>query len=106
MALESLTDNLGELRKTLAELERLHDIASAIQWEKSPAPPAARDDTSERSVGGPVSNPTLDIVADGRRLQVREEVQRADRFAVAASHAARTVRTRLDEAVKAWEGAG
>ena len=104
MAALTVTDTFAELRQALADMERAHEIASAVQWEKSPAPPAARDDTTERSLGGPISDPTLDVVADERRLRVRAEVRRAEKLGRWMLDAARTVQAGLDDAVTAWEG--
>lgn len=102
-----MTDRAGgDLRETLGQIEKLLDIARAIQWEKSPAPPTARDDTSERSKGGPVNDPTLDIVCDERRLAVRAEVRRAEAFLAYAARVAGKVRRGLDRSIGAWEGTG
>src|SRR5205085_1014433 len=101
---ETLTDRLVSIRERLDLVERLYDVAVEVQWEKSPAPPAARDDTSERSKGGAVANPTLDVVADDRRLAVRAEVVRAEGFTRWLDGALRTIAEGLDNSVTTWEG--
>ena len=89
---------------TFDEIEKLLDVAREIQWDKSPRPPAARDEPSERSKGDAVSDPTLDTVADERRLRVRAEVRRAEAFMMWCTRSLRTVRDGLDSAISAWEG--
>jgi hypothetical protein len=101
---DAITDRLASIRGRLDHVERSLDVAREVQWEKSPAPPAARDDTSERSKGGAVSNPTLDVVADDRRLAVRAEITRAEAFARYLDGALRVIAEGLDDSVSAWEG--
>lgn len=98
---KSLVDALVD---NLRGIERLLSIAREVQWEKSPAPPAARDDTSERGQGGPVPNPTFETVADEPRLQVRAEVRRAEAFLRWVEKMSQVVRTGLDSAISTWEG--
>lgn len=97
-------EQLAEIVDNLTEIVRLLSAAVEIQWDKSPAPPAARDDTSERPSGGAVPNPTADTVFDGARLQVRAEVRRAEAFLSWCVKATRTIRNGIDRALTAWEG--
>ena len=76
-----------------------------MQWEKAPmTKPTPRVDTEERSKGGPISDPTADIVGDERRLAVRAEVQRAESLVRRARLGFVTITRGLDRAVRAWEG--
>lgn len=93
-----------EIGLTVKEIDNLLSIARECQWEKSPAPPRATDDTTERSKGGPVANPTLDIVADERRLLLRAQVQRVERLLLGIAAATREAKRDLDAAITAWEG--
>lgn len=89
---------------TFDEIEKLLDVAREIQWDKSPRPAPASDEPTERSKGSAVSDPTLDTVADERRLLVRAEVRRAEAFTAWCQRSLRTVRHGLDSAIAAWEG--
>jgi hypothetical protein len=97
---------IDEVRAQLDELERALDAAASIQWERSPAPPASRDDTAERSKGAPPSDETAETALDERRQDVRAEVRRAGSVLRHFSHWL-TVSTRgLNRATSAWEGWG
>jgi hypothetical protein len=68
-----LIADLGE--SVLALVDALNE-AAAVQWEVPPRPLPA-EDTTERSKGT-ISNPTLAIATDPRRLRVRAEVIAAE----------------------------
>lgn len=102
------SDDLGKAVKLvgedLSEIERLLPIAWAIQWDAAPRKPLGRDDTSERSKGDAVPDPTADIVADERRLAVRDAVRQAHGLLRRTLYDAAEARSSLDRAVAAWEG--
>lgn len=99
-----LTDAINAVRSTLDQIERAFPAAYEAQWERSPSAPTPRDDTSERGKGGPISDPTFDIVADERRLALRAEIRRHEAFLAWADRGARKLDGRLCAALDAWEG--
>jgi len=79
--------------------------ARAIQWEKAPARhDKPRNDTSERSIGAPPSDPTADVVLDQDRLAVRQAVTAAETFLRRVEIGATTIAEQLQRSIDAWEG--
>lgn len=85
--------------------------AAAVQWEKPPRPSRAGgiDPTTAASASEPterakglISNPTLDIVADERRLKVRAAVIAAEAEFEAATARMHEVADNLEEALARW----
>lgn len=95
---------LDELRERAADVGRLLDEALVCQWQASPAP-RPREDTTERSKGGPPSDPTGDVVLDDRRLALRSAVDSAALSLRVAKAGLGGAHRRLEEALRAWEGA-
>lgn len=88
----------------LGQIEELLPIAWAIQWDAAPREPLPREDTTERSVGDSVPDPTADVVGDERRLAVRDAVRSAHVLLRRTLQDAAEVRRKLDRAIVAWEG--
>lgn len=99
---QHLTD-IRTISSDLKALEALLPAAYAAQWERSPVP-RSREDTGERSHGGPPSDPTADVALDERRLALREAVTRFEAFVRYAAVGAASARERLDRALADWEG--
>lgn len=97
---------LPPLVRTLAEeaisTARLLTEADAIQWESSPVP-RPREDTTERASGGH-SDPTLNTVADERRLAVRSALADSRAALEETVDRLRAYRLQLESAIDAWSG--
>lgn len=104
MTTKNLHDDIQTIAENLAAVEELLLTAYPIQWRQSPAPPVARDDTSERSIGTPPSDPTAAVVLDERRLRVRAEVRRAEAVVRYTRGASQLIREGLQNAIEAWGG--
>lgn len=78
--------------------------ARSRQWTASPVP-RPREDTTERSHGGPPPNPTADLVLDPRRLALREAVVRAEHTLIALATRLADARRDLERATAAFDGA-
>lgn len=85
--------------------------AAAIQWEAPPRPSRAGginpDDAASASepterAKGTISNPTLDIVANERRLRVRAAVVSAEAEFAETSARMHAIADNLDAALAAW----
>lgn len=100
---ETLARLVALVREESAALEAALSGALAVQWQPSPVP-KPRDDTTERAKGGH-GDPTPSIVADGRRLDLRAQVEASRRTLRDAAVAVRGVRRGLEIALLRWEGA-
>lgn len=87
--------------------------AAAVQWEAPPRPsrvggidPATAASASEPTerAKGTISNPTLDITANERRLKVRAAVIQAEVELAAFTRRADELADALDEALAEWSG--
>lgn len=97
--LEGLVRLIREETDALAEL--LPD-ALRRQWTVSPVP-KPREDTAERA-SGDRSDPTGDTALDGRRLDVRESVKRAEAILRESAVRTRGVRLFMESAVARYDG--
>jgi hypothetical protein len=97
--LEGLVRLIREETDALAEL-----LPAAIgrQWTVSPVP-RPREDTAERASGGR-SDPTGDTALDGRRLDVRESVRRAEALLQESAVRTRGIRLFMEEAIARYDG--
>lgn len=87
--------------------------AASIQWEAPPRPSrvggidpataAAAGEPTERAKGT-ISNPTLDITANERRLKVRAAVIQAEHELAAFTRRAHELADDLDKALAEWAG--
>lgn len=93
---------VARIRAESDELAAILPRAVGAQWRPAQIP-RPREDTAERASGGH-SNPTLDTVADGRRLRLRVQVLRSERVLRDAAVALRGVRRGLEIALSRWEG--
>lgn len=71
-------------------------VAEEIQWDASPTG-HPRGSTS-------YSDPTGDVVADPKRLAVREQVEEARARLMEAAEAARAANAALTAAIEEWQG--
>lgn len=103
----STTSPLNVTIRAFAEevlfLGRSLTAAEEIQWTAAPIP-KPREDTTERSKGGPPADTTLATVLDDRRLAVRDAVVTAHESLADAVERARVARRGLDLAIDAWNG--
>jgi len=76
--------------------------ASEIQWQPANTP-RPREDTTERSRGGH-SDPTVNIVADERRLAVRKAVVASDHLLGEALKALVRARKRMETVIDQHSG--
>jgi hypothetical protein len=76
--------------------------ASEIQWQAG-FTPKPREDTAERSRGGH-SDPTVNIVADERRLAVRQAVELSDQLLGEALKALVKARRRMEHVIDSHSG--
>jgi hypothetical protein len=97
--LEGLVRLIREETDALAEL-----LPAAVerQWTVSPVP-KPREDTAERSSGGR-SDPTGDTALDGRRLDVRESVRRAEALLQESAVRTRGIRLFMEDAIARYDG--
>ncbi len=97
---------IRDLGATLADAATLLDQASEAQWRRGYAP-ARREDTTERASGGH-SDPTPATVADERRLEVRDAVDRLRGAVLVSTRAAesqiREASRGLEAALARWSG--
>jgi hypothetical protein len=84
------------------KLASLIDAAAEIQWQPSNTP-KPREDTTERSRGGH-SDPTLNVVADERRLALREAVTVGADQLTKAARILDAVGAKLEVAIDDWHG--
>ncbi len=103
----STTSPLNETIRTFAEevlfLGRSLTEAEEIQWTAAPIP-KPREDTTERSKGGPPADTTMATVLDARRLAVRDAVVKAHESLAEAVERAKVARRELDSTIAAWNG--
>ena len=97
------TDRVRQVAASALRLALTLREAEEIQWSPSPIP-KPREDTTERTKGGAPSNPTLDVVLDERRMEVRAAVEEATRELEALAGALDAARARLERAVDRWNG--
>ena len=99
------SDLVLQARAQLDSVGVLLPQAAAIQWNKSPARRGRpKEDTTERSLGGPPSDPTADVVLDDARLHVRDAVQRAETLLTQIEHASARLAADLEKAIAGWVG--
>ncbi|WP_144722265.1 hypothetical protein [Cellulosimicrobium sp. TH-20] len=96
---------LGDLVLTSTDLAKRLAEADAVQWSASPRP-RPREDTTERSKGGPPSDPTADVALDGRRLSLRAAVLTAEHSLGDAVDAVAAANKGLERALDEWHRAG
>lgn len=93
---------IREMGEAVAELADALAHAEEVQWLR-PAAPSLRQETSEKAQGG-ISNPTADITADARRLQVRAAVITGELEAQRIAAVARSQAENLRAVVTEWAG--
>lgn len=91
-AYRSAAEALIRLSQSLVE-------ARGVQFEPSPREVRPREDVTGTKE---ISNPTLDIAIDARRLLVSIEVYACERMLEAVTRATNDRIRRLDEALAAW----
>lgn len=72
-------EDIAAVRAFLDEIEEVWPVAAELQWERSPVGRSARVERSQPRGSG-IADPTADTVADERRLALRAEVKRTERF--------------------------
>jgi F0F1-type ATP synthase delta subunit len=88
--------------KAALELALVLGQTEEIQWQPS-STPRPREDTTERSRGGH-SDPTLNVVADDRRLDLREAIKAAQDRLLEAERVLTASTKKLEAAIDAWHG--
>lgn len=110
MTEELFDDERDPHLERLVEIIRLETEALAAllpeavsrQWIASPVP-RPREDTAERSKGG-LSDPTGGTALDGRRMDVRDSVKRAEAILRESAVRTRGVRLYMERAIQAYDG--
>lgn len=97
-------DSRRTVLTALDDMFRALGPATAVQWDKAPVQARPTWDTEEKSKGGPVADPTADIVLDERRTAVREAVQEAEALVWKLLVAVPAINEALDHSVEAWSG--
>lgn len=91
-----------EFAADVLALSALLSDANEAQWQAGRTP-VPREDTTERSKGL-TSDPTPNIVADGRRLALRAEVIAAEQALLAARDQVKAAGRHLTDALGRWHG--
>ena len=109
--MSSLAPLFDEFNVVINRAAHLLVDASAVQYEAPPRPSraggthadtqAAAGEPSEKAKGG-IGNPTLDIVADERRLKLRAAVVDAELEFRRSTLRLRAKAIALDEAIAEW----